>query len=134
MKVKTSNGRLWPQAPNSLSRRINLIKADLRSIGIVVEKDSLDKSNRQWTIRRFIITNYNDIDVIISARNNILYQHAIIKILNYGKVKHLSPEQPYRLKAENRDQVTRDDSDDTPGDMSVEVNQISPCISPEENG
>ena len=134
LKIKTSNGKLWPQAPNSLSRRINLIKADLRSIGIVVEKDSLDNSDRQWTIRRFIINNYNDIDAIIAARNNILYQHAIIRKLNYGKVEQISPEQPYRLKPENRAQVTRDNPDDTPGDMSVEVNHISPCISPEENG
>jgi hypothetical protein len=32
LKIRTINGKLWPQAPNSLSRRINLIKADLRSI------------------------------------------------------------------------------------------------------
>ena len=32
---------------------------------------------------------------------------------NYEKVEHISPEQPYRLKPENRAQITRDN----PGDM-----------------
>jgi DNA polymerase elongation subunit (family B) len=129
MNIKTSNGKLWPQAPNSLSRRINLIKADLRSIGIIVEKDSLDKSDRQWTIRRFITNDNNN--GIIAVRNNILYQREIIrKQDNYEKVEHISPEQPYRLKAENCAQTIRDN----PGDMSFGVNNMSHCISPEENG
>jgi hypothetical protein len=102
LKIKTSNSKLWPQAPNSLSRRINLIKADLRSIGIVVEKDSLDKSDRQWAIKRLVTNNGNGI--IIAARNNILYQQAIVRRQNYPKVEHISPEQPYRLKSENRAQ------------------------------
>jgi hypothetical protein len=50
LKIRTSNGNLWPQAPNSPSRRINLMKADLRNIGILIEKNSLDKSDRQYTI------------------------------------------------------------------------------------
>jgi hypothetical protein len=127
LKINTSNGKMWPQAPNSLSRRINLIKADLRSIGIIVEKNSLDKSDRQWTIRKFITNNNNG---IIAARNNILYQREIIRKQNYEKVEHISPEQPYRLKPENRAQIARDN----PGDMSFNVNHISPCISPEKNG
>lgn len=102
LKIKTSNGKLWPQAPNRLSRRINLIKADLRSIGILVEKDSLDKSDRQWTIKR-LVTN-NDNGIIIATRNNMLYQQQIIRKQNYPKVEHISPEQPYLLEAENRAQ------------------------------
>ena len=133
LKIKTSNGRLWPQAPNSLSRRINLVKADLRNIGIVVEKDSLDKSDRQWTIRRFIVYNYNGIDEIIAARNNILYQYMIIRNLNYWKAEQISSERPYPLKVDDCAQVTEDDSHDIQGDISVEVNHISPYISPEEN-
>ena len=38
LKINTKNGKLWPQAPNSLSRKINEIKANLREIGITVEK------------------------------------------------------------------------------------------------
>ena len=43
--------------------------------------------------------------------------------------EHISPEQPYRLNAENRAKITIDN----PGDISLELNHISPCISPEEN-
>ena len=130
LKIKTSNGKLWPQAPNSLSRRINLIKADLRSIGILVEKDSLDKSERQWTIRRVVTNNDDNNGITIAARNNILYQQQIIGKQNYLKVEHISPEQPYRLNPENRAQVTRDNPGDASGNMPFDVNHISP----EENG
>ncbi|MGA7900646.1 MAG: hypothetical protein WCA39_17500, partial [Nitrososphaeraceae archaeon] len=106
LKIKTSNGKLWPQAPNSLSRRINLIKADLRSIGIIIEKDSLNKSDRQWTI----------------SRQN-----------NNGKVEHISPERPYRLNLGNRAQVTIDNQGGTSGDLHLDTDRISPCISHEEN-
>ncbi|HJT47450.1 MAG TPA: DNA polymerase domain-containing protein [Nitrososphaeraceae archaeon] len=133
LKIKTSNGKLWPQAPNSLSRRINLIKADLRSIGILVEKDSLDKSNRQWTIRKLADINRNGNGIIITGRNNMLYQQQIIRKQNYPKVEHISPEQPYRLNPENRAQITRDNQGDISGDISFEPNHIPPCISPEQN-
>jgi DNA polymerase I len=129
LKIKISNGKLWPQAPNSLSRRINLIKADLRSIGILVEKDSSDKSNRQWTIRRLTDINHDNNGIIIAAKNNILYQQQIIRKQNYPKVEHISPEQPYRLNSEDRAQITRDN----PGDISIVSNNVSPCILPEEN-
>ena len=132
LKIKTSNGKLWPQAPNSLSRRINLIKADLRSIGIIIEKDSLNKSDRQWTIRRFDRHNDNN-EIIIATRNNILYQQQIIKSRIIGKVEHISPERPYRLNLDNRAQVTIDNQGDTSGDLHLDTNRISPCISPEEN-
>ncbi len=78
--------------------------------------------------------NYDNNEIIIAARNNILYQQQIIKKQNYGKVEHISPEQPYRLKPENRAQVTIDNQGDTSGDMHLDINRISPCISPEENG
>jgi DNA polymerase I len=132
LKIKTSNGKLWPQAPNSLSRRINLIKADLRNIGILVEKDSLDKSDRQWTIRRFVSNEDNGI--IIVARNNVLYQQAIVRKQNYTKVEHISPERPYRLKPGDCAPVSIDNSYNSSGDISFDVNHVSPCISPEENG
>ena len=106
LKINTSNAKLWPQASNILSRRINEIKPDLREIGITIEKNSLDKSNREWTIK--------------GNGNRAIYE----------KNEHISPEQPYRLKPENCAQITRDNS----GDMSFDVNHISPCISPEENG
>lgn len=114
LKIKTSNGKLWPQAPNSLSRRINLVKGDLRNIGILVEKDSLDKSNRQWTIRRFVTSEDNGITVV-AARKNVLYQQAIVRKQNYTEVKHISPEQPYRLKPGDCAQITRDISGNVSG-------------------
>ena len=43
--------------------------------------------------------------------------------------EHISPEQPYRLNPENRAQITKDN----PGDISFDINHVSPCISPEEN-
>jgi DNA polymerase elongation subunit (family B) len=133
LKIRTSNGKLWPQAPNSLSRRINLIRADLRNIGILVEKDSLDKSDRQWTIRKLIDINHDNNGVIIATRNNVLYQQVIIRKQNYPKAEHISPEQPYRLNPENCAQITRDSPGDTPCDMSFDLNHTSPCVSPEEN-
>ncbi|HEY7079595.1 MAG TPA: DNA polymerase domain-containing protein [Nitrososphaeraceae archaeon] len=128
LKIKTSNGKLWPQAPNSLSRRINLIKADLRNIGILVEKDSLDKSDRQWTIRR--LGDINNNGIIITSRNNILYQQQIIRKQNYPKVEYISPEQPYRLKSENHAHLTRDN----PSNMFFDINHISSYVSPERDG
>ena len=125
LKIKTSNGKLWPQAPNSLSRRINLIKADLRSIGILLEKDYLDKSNRQWTIRKLTDINHDGIGIPITSRNNVLYQQEIIRKQNYLKFEHISPEQPYRLNHECCAQIVSDN----PGDISFEPNHISPCIS-----
>ncbi|HJT49028.1 MAG TPA: DNA polymerase domain-containing protein [Nitrososphaeraceae archaeon] len=129
LKIKTSNGKIWPQAPNSLSRRINLIKADLRSIGILIEKDSLDKSDRQWTIRRPIDNNNA---IIVAASNNILYQQHVIRNQSYPKVEHISPEQPYRLNHESCAQIVSDNPGDISGDISFELNSISPCISPEQ--
>jgi hypothetical protein len=38
LKIKTKNNRYWPSAPNSLSRRLNEVKTNLREIGIIVER------------------------------------------------------------------------------------------------
>jgi hypothetical protein len=42
---------------------------------------------------------------------------------------HISPEQPYRLNTGNLSQNTIDN----PGDIYIDANHVSPCISPEEN-
>ena len=52
LKINIKNGKLWPQAPNSLSRKINEIKANLREIGITVEKVSADNNAKQWIIKK----------------------------------------------------------------------------------
>jgi hypothetical protein len=38
LKIKTKNDRLWPSAPNSLSRKLNEVKTNLREIGIIIER------------------------------------------------------------------------------------------------
>ncbi|HEX9677756.1 hypothetical protein [Nitrososphaera sp.] len=44
LKIST-NGRTWPKAPNSLSRRLNEVKTNLREIGILVEIATDSKTN-----------------------------------------------------------------------------------------
>jgi len=38
LKINTKNNRLWPSAPNSLSRRLNEVKTNLREVGITIER------------------------------------------------------------------------------------------------
>jgi hypothetical protein len=38
LKIKTKNNKLWPSAPNSLSRRLNEVKTNLREVGIIIER------------------------------------------------------------------------------------------------
>jgi hypothetical protein len=38
LKIKTKNNRLWPSAPNSLSRRLNEVKTNLREVGITIKR------------------------------------------------------------------------------------------------
>jgi hypothetical protein len=38
LKISTNNNRLWASAPNSLSRRLNEVKTNLREIGIIIER------------------------------------------------------------------------------------------------
>jgi hypothetical protein len=38
LKIKTKNNRLWPSAPNSLSRRLNEVKTNLREIRIIIKR------------------------------------------------------------------------------------------------
>ena len=70
-------------------------------------------------------TDINNNGIIITARNNTLYQQQIIRKQNYPKVEHISPEQPYRLNPDNCTEITKINL----VDISLELN----CISPEEN-
>lgn len=38
LKIKTKSNGLWRTAPNSLSRRLNEVKTNLREIGIIIER------------------------------------------------------------------------------------------------
>jgi hypothetical protein len=38
LKINTKSNRLWPSAPNSLSRRLNEVKTNLREVGITIER------------------------------------------------------------------------------------------------
>jgi hypothetical protein len=38
LKIKTKNNKLWPSAPNSLSRRLNEVKTNRREVGIIIER------------------------------------------------------------------------------------------------
>jgi hypothetical protein len=44
LKIDTK-ARLWPKAPNSLSRRLNEVKTNLREIGLEVKKDTDPQTN-----------------------------------------------------------------------------------------
>jgi hypothetical protein len=50
----------------------------------------------------------------------------MIMVMTIICCKQISPASPDRLKPDNYAQVTKDN----PGDMSFELNNISPCISP----
>jgi hypothetical protein len=52
--MKTKNNRLWPSAPNSLCRRLNEVKTNLREIGIIVERpvDTTTTNTRLIEIRK----------------------------------------------------------------------------------
>jgi hypothetical protein len=45
LKIKTKNNRAWPSAPNSLSRRLNEVKTNLREIGIIIERPTDSVTN-----------------------------------------------------------------------------------------
>ena len=53
LKIKTKNNRVWPSAPNRLSRRLNEVKTNLRQVGIIIEKHKDTKTNtRKIEIRK----------------------------------------------------------------------------------
>ena len=53
LKIKTKNNRSWPAAPNSLSRRLNEVKTNLRQIGIIIERPVDSRTNtRKIEIRK----------------------------------------------------------------------------------
>lgn len=45
LKIKTKQNRLWPAAPNRLSRKLNEIKTSLRQIGIIIDRLTDTKTN-----------------------------------------------------------------------------------------
>ena len=45
LKIKIKNNRQWPGAPNSLSRKLNEVKTNLREIGILIERPTDTKNN-----------------------------------------------------------------------------------------
>jgi hypothetical protein len=54
LKIKTKNNRLWPSGPNSLSRRLNEVRTNLREIGIIVERPVDTTTNtRKIEIRKY---------------------------------------------------------------------------------
>jgi hypothetical protein len=38
LKIKTKNNKFWPSAPNTLSRKLNEVKTNLREVGIIIER------------------------------------------------------------------------------------------------
>jgi hypothetical protein len=49
LKINTRH-KTWPKAPNSLSRRINEVKTNLREIGIVIDSGARDSKTKVKTI------------------------------------------------------------------------------------
>ena len=45
LKIKTKSNTLWPSASNSLSRRLNEVKTNLREIGIIIERPVDTRTN-----------------------------------------------------------------------------------------
>jgi hypothetical protein len=58
LKINT-NSRLWPKAPNGLTRRLNEVKTNLREIGIRIEKDR--SSTQKSLIISKIVSSNEDI-------------------------------------------------------------------------
>jgi|SRR5918996_553870 hypothetical protein len=53
LKIKTKNNRLWPNAPNSLSRRLKEVKTNLREVEITIERSVDTRTNtRRIEIRK----------------------------------------------------------------------------------
>jgi hypothetical protein len=130
LKIHVKNSKLWPHAPNILSRKINEIKADLRNIGIIIERSSVDNSNKQWTIKR---SHDSDIGTYINAvRNNISYQQEIIRKQNYDKTEHISTISTDRLKPENCAQIAKDISVNTPFN-TAQVSTDIPTVRYDQN-
>jgi hypothetical protein len=60
LKIKTKNNRLWPSAPNTLSRRLNDVKTNLREIGITIERPIDTTTNtRKIEIRKISLVSPN---------------------------------------------------------------------------
>ena len=45
LKIKIKNNRQWPSAPNSLSRKLNEVRTNLREVGIIIERPVDTKTN-----------------------------------------------------------------------------------------
>jgi phage antirepressor YoqD-like protein len=45
LKIKIKNNRQWPSAPNSLSRKLNEVRTNLREVGIIIERPVDTKIN-----------------------------------------------------------------------------------------
>ncbi len=45
LKIDTKRTKLWPKAPNILSRRLNEVKTNLREIGIIIERATDSSTN-----------------------------------------------------------------------------------------
>lgn len=45
LKIKIKNNRQWPSAPNSLSRKLNEVRTNLREVGITIERPVDTKTN-----------------------------------------------------------------------------------------
>lgn len=45
LKIKIKNNRQWPSAPNSLSRKLNEVRTNLREVGILIERPVDTKTN-----------------------------------------------------------------------------------------
>ena len=52
LKINIHKIKSWPKSPNSLSRKLNEIKTNLREKGIVIERYKDEKGNRLIKIRK----------------------------------------------------------------------------------
>jgi hypothetical protein len=104
MNINT-NSRSWPKSPNSLSRRLNEIRVNLRQVGIEIEW-SRDRTRRIITVRKIPytpLTSYTDQN---QAQNTIL---DVYDIRDSDEIKNISLTKNGSIHAQNQ---TCDDIDD----------------------
>lgn len=73
LKIKNiKNGKVWPQAPNALSRKINKLKDILKCVGVSIEVNSTDTSYKEIIIEEIKpVTTTDNTSAITTTANNI---------------------------------------------------------------
>ncbi len=129
----TFQNRSWPKAPNSLSRRINEVKANLREVGIIIEKGFTDQTKRSKVVKIWRISSEpsepsngsaaGQNQAQISSDISSYISDDIIK--NADDIPFDNNEIPSDDNAENYAQISSDTKDSNDTDDADDIFQVS---------